>query len=343
MDRPIAREALMWLSFALRPLSLLELSEAAVLEDGDTTLDQDSRLRQPEVLLEICHGFISHDTSTLTSGKGEVKLAHASVKEYLLSDHVRSAAGDDFFSLHATKGNETLMRRCLTYLMFDDFEEGVAPNMTGVLQRQNQFPLLNYAAFHWGLHASSTSPAPSSPTDIISDGSADNTTWTTLAHQFFATRSLPRAGNYGAWVSCLIPESAPGLAMRTEPLYYASSFGIMPLVNALLLEAAKDPPTVDIEAPGGRYRSTALQVATFRGRKAVSEVLFKAGADFWSPDRGSGAPAWFWVLSNGWDALLADMVRRKPKIRSHELWKAAGDLKIERQQAWLLSLRPDIK
>jgi hypothetical protein len=114
MDRPIAREALMWLSFALRPLSLLELSEAAVLEDGDDTINQDSRLREPEVLLEICHGLISHDTSTLTSGKGEVKLAHASVKEYLLSDHVRSSAGDEFYALDAAQGNETLMKRCLT-------------------------------------------------------------------------------------------------------------------------------------------------------------------------------------------------------------------------------------
>jgi hypothetical protein len=207
-----------------------------------------------------------------------------------------------------------------------DFSSGVAEKLGGVQERQKKFPLLNYAAFHWGLHASSSSPSiPSASTD-----EEGNTTWTTLAHQFFATRSLPRAGNYGAWVSCLIPESHPGLAMKTQPLYYAASFGILPLVNALLLETKKSPSTVDMEAPGGRYRSTALQVATFRGRRAVSEALFQAGADFWSPDRGSGAPAWFWVYANGWDELLAEMIKKKPSIKKHQLWTAAADLKIKR-------------
>lgn len=305
MDRPIAREALMWLSFALRPMTLLALSEAAVLEDGDTTLNQDSRLRQPEVLLEICHGFIEHDTSS-----GEVKLAHSSVKEYLLSDHVRSIDGDAFFALDAEQGNQTLMHKCLTYLMFDDFTPGVALGPGAVTRRQRDFPLLEYAAFYWGLHASFAT--------------ADS--WT-LAHQFFATRSLPRAGNYGAWVSCLIPESHPGLAMSTQPLYYAASFGILPLVRALLTTSS---PPVDMEAPGGRYRSTALQVATYRGRKAVSDCLFVAGADFWTPDHGSGAPAWFWVQANGWRDMLEAMIKKKPDIKQHVLWTAAVDLRVKR-------------
>lgn len=315
MDRPIAREALRWLSFALRPLSLLELSEAAILESDDTTLDQDSRLKEPEVLLEICHGFISHESSMI--GKGEVKLAHSSVKDYLLSDHVRNASqGDPYFAFNAEEGNEILMQKCLTYLMFDDFTPGVATSATQVEWRFDTFPLLDYAAYYWGLHASSSSTSSTA-------GSA----WTTLAHQFFATRSLKRAGNYGAWVSCLIPEAHPSLAMKTQPLYYAASFGILPLVNALLAEAKTSPSTVNIEAPGGRHRSTALQVATFRGRKAVSEALFAAGADFWSPDRGSGAPAWFWVYANDWGEMLGQMLDKRPEIRDYPMWNQAADLK----------------
>lgn len=327
MDRPIAREALIWLSFSLRPLSLLELSEAAILESDDTTLDQDSRLREPEVLLEICHGFISHEPFP-PEGKGEVKLAHSSVRDYLLSDHVRDGThGDPYFALNADEGNKMLMQKCLTYLMFDDFTAGVATDAAQVRARHRQFPLLDYAAYHWGLHASSSSTTSSS-----SSSTTNSTAWTTLVHQFFATRALPRAGNYGAWVSCLIPESHPDLAMNTQPLYYAASFGILPLVNALLLESKSSPSTststtptttVDIDAPGGRYRSTALQVATFRRRRVVSAALFAAGADFWSPDRGSGAPAWFWVYMNGWQDMLDEMVEKKPEIRHGALWKEA--------------------
>ena len=314
-DRPIAREALMWLSFSLRPLSLRELSEAAVLEPDDTTLNQDSRLREPEVLLEICHGFMSHEPSAPASGNGNVRLAHSSVRDYLLSEHVRdSTHGDPFFALNVTEGNESLMQQCLTYLMFDDFTAGVAYDRKGVRMRHRQFPLLEYAANYWGLHASSFT-------------TTSNDTWTTLAHQFFATRSLPRAGNYGAWVSVLIPDAHPTYAIQTQPLYYAASFGILPLVNALI---ASSPP-IDLEAPGGRHRSTALQVATFRGRRAVSEALVSAGADFWSPDRGSGAPAWFWVHANGWSEMLETMMQKRPEIRENRLWEAAGDLKGHRR------------
>lgn len=39
MDRKIAREILLWLSFAIRPMTIIELSEAAVLENSETTLE----------------------------------------------------------------------------------------------------------------------------------------------------------------------------------------------------------------------------------------------------------------------------------------------------------------
>ena len=64
----------------------------------------------------------------------------------------------------------------------------------------------------------------------------------------------------------------------------------------------------------------------FRGRRAVSELLLAAGADFWSPDRGSGAPAWFWAQCNGWTDLLAGMVRLRPEITRDPAWVAEGKL-----------------
>jgi hypothetical protein len=272
MDRKIAREILLWLSFAIRPMTIIELSEAAVLENSATTLSQDSRLHRPEVILEICHGFLEYDVV-----RSEVKLAHSSVRDYLLSDYAKSD-GDSFFSFTADLGNQVLMHKCLTYLMFEDFKSGVTP--VGVASRQRDFPLLGYAAHYWGVHASFATKGE----------------WS-LAEKFFSTRTLPCGGNYGAWVSYLIPDCEPDHAMDTEPLYYAASFGIFPIVQGLLSEST----SIDLEHPGGRFRSTALQVACFRGRREVAEILVAAGADFWTQ-------------TNGWTHLVDCMVQLRPEI-----------------------------
>ena len=66
--------------------------------------------------------------------------------------------------------------------------------------------------------------------------------------------------------------------------------------------------------PGGRFGSTALQVACFRARKEVAEILVAAGADFWSEDEGSDEPAWFWAFTNGWVDLVNHMVQLRPEI-----------------------------
>lgn len=271
----------------MRPMTIIELSEAAILEDSDTTLNQDSRLHRPEVILEICHGFLEYDVSSK-----EVKLAHPSVRDYLLSEFARND-GDSFFSFRADLGNQALMHRCLTYLMFDDFKSGVAPSPVSVAFRHRDFPLLEYATLYWGIHASF----------------ATKSEWS-LAERFFSTRALPRGGNFGAWVSCLIPDCSPDQVMNTEPLYYAASFGIVPMVRTLLSGSV----SIDLERPGGRFGSTPLQVACFRRRREVAEILVAAGADFCSEDRGSGVPAWIWVLFNGWTDLVHDMVQLRPEL-----------------------------
>lgn len=280
----------------MRPLTIIELSEAAILEDSDTTLNQDSRLYKPEVILEICHGFLEYDVDS-----SKVKLAHSSVRDYLVSDYARSD-GNSFFSCKADLANQTLMRKCLTYLMFDDFRSGVAPRLPSVASRQRDFPLLDYAAHYWGLHASF----------------ATKNEWA-LAEKFFSTRALPRDGNYGAWVNCLYYGATvkfsiyvyhPDALMGTEPLYFAASFGMAPIVQHLLSESA----SIDLEHPGGRFGSTALQAACFRGRREVVEILLAAGADFWSEDRGSGHPSWYWAQINGWTDLVDHMVQLRPEI-----------------------------
>lgn len=48
-DRSLAREALLWLSYVHRPLTLAELCEAIVVEEDDTAIGDDARLYRSEV------------------------------------------------------------------------------------------------------------------------------------------------------------------------------------------------------------------------------------------------------------------------------------------------------
>ncbi|PWY81656.1 hypothetical protein BO94DRAFT_147484 [Aspergillus sclerotioniger CBS 115572] len=57
-DRDLAREALLWLTFSRQALTLPALNEALVLEKGDKYIDDEYRLINPDIVLEICQGLV---------------------------------------------------------------------------------------------------------------------------------------------------------------------------------------------------------------------------------------------------------------------------------------------
>jgi ankyrin repeat protein len=56
-------------------------------------------------------------------------------------------------------------------------------------------------------------------------------------------------------------------------LYYAASYGIEHVVNALLAEGA------EVDATGGRLGATAFHAAALRGHLKVMKILFQKGAE----------------------------------------------------------------
>ena len=152
------------------------------------------------------------------------------------------------------------MRKCLAYLSFNSFRSGYSPLQRNVAEHFVRYPLLEYSAYHWASHGTVCN-FDDTDRDIIT--------------QFFATKALPFRGNFGVWVQCLIPEADCDDIERPEPLYYAASFSLVPVIKAILDSNA----TLDIDAGGGRFGSTPLFVACFRGHYEVVELLLRAGAD----------------------------------------------------------------
>ncbi|KAJ9639353.1 hypothetical protein H2199_006386 [Coniosporium tulheliwenetii] len=253
-DRVMARRALLWLSFSSRPLYLSELCEAVVLEKDDTSLDNDSRLQQPHLVLDICKGLADYNVETR-----QVTLAHSSIKTFLTSEAIRTSPAS-FYTLNPQWENQTIMRKCLRYLLFTDFRNGEsrADPQTGVYW--HEFPLLSYATVYWLRH--------------VSREKIEARDWE-LISRFFDTRKLPNGGNYACWLRHLLQNPDPKTVERTEPLYYAASYGSLPLVKKLV----ETDSTLNINATGGRYGDTPLHIAMYRKHYDVAKFLQQAGAD----------------------------------------------------------------
>jgi hypothetical protein len=251
-DRKFVREALFWLCFAKRPVTLAELNEAIVLEESYTVLDDDSMLVSPQILLQICRGLIDLE-------RGWVSLAHSSIRDFLTSDWIRSS-NIPYFSMDPSTADKSAMQKCLSYLCLDNFRCGYAASTEVVRKRFEKNPFVRYAAEYWAAHGSSCN---FDDTDRY------------LVNRLFDTTRLPRRGNFGVWVQTLIPEADYRDIEATQPLYYAASYGLIPVVKAIL----ESHPELDIDAPGGRRGSTPLFVACWRHQYNVVELLLQAGAD----------------------------------------------------------------
>jgi hypothetical protein len=255
-DRELAREALLWLTFSRQSLTLSALSEAVVIEEGDKSLDEDCRLFDSTVILRICQGLVVYDGMTSV-----ISLAHSSVHTFLTSDAIRQGPAA-FYSLQKDEAARRIYRTCLTYLMFDTFRRPCS-GPASLNKRLMRFPLLQYAATTWGQYC-----GPHAPVGFtLADTELDD------IMTFFATRDAKHGGNFTSWVQVLIPEVATEEASTTEPLYYASSFGMTAIVDRLIKSG------VNVDNPGGRHGSTALTVASYRGQYSTVKKLLEAGAD----------------------------------------------------------------
>jgi len=288
-DRHYARAALLWLSYSMRALPLSVLADFLVVEEGMETLRYDDRLPEPEFLLEICQGLIETDVET-----GNVRLAHASVRAFLTSDNILETDAR-YFALNDVEATRLIIRRCLTVVMFREHADGYVRrrDLAKILDRE--YSIYDYAATRWAMHAGDTTRFPTSA-------------WTQSDLQwvmrFFNTyMDNDRHGSFGFWVRYLLPDLPEHNVKITQPLYYAASFGIIPVLQHMFdsglvstNQTANDSPgqhrraLYDIDAKGGRNESTALHVACFRGYREVARMLVDFGANLRSRDAFGATP-----------------------------------------------------
>ena len=198
----------------------------------------------------------------------EVRLAHDSVKEYLVSGRIKSARAA-FYGIDEASSHSFLARSCLAYLMH--FKQ---PFSDAEFEYLSEYPLLRYSAQQWESHVASSR-------ELISDIRT-----TSVLKDFFLTQNycfanwlnLPIGsirGNY-QYIGGAIDEDEH--LKLGERLFHASRLGLLDICKIFLEQGTDaDPPTI---SNNGLVRSlsTPLQIAAYKGHHAVVRLLLDYGA-----------------------------------------------------------------
>ncbi|OQN96222.1 hypothetical protein B0A48_17784 [Cryoendolithus antarcticus] len=269
-----ALKILRWLAYAERPLTADELLEVTgiLIDEAHTRFDEDEVLEDPRDILRICSSLVSItsgsdganesdevDDETANSRDASmsapqyVRLAHFSVKEYLVSARPCVAK----YSLQSDSSHDILAMCCLVYLLRFQGDEWQTPDFGSA------FPLARYAAIFWTQHARLSHGGSQQrhrlSMELLNEDGLAFATWTRLFD--ISDRWNP------------MPDIHREIKVLPSPLHATSHQGVEDAVCAIL---DRSNANVNSQWAG---EGTALQAASAEGHEKVAEMLLAKGAD----------------------------------------------------------------
>ncbi|KAF7976642.1 hypothetical protein HWV62_5961 [Athelia sp. TMB] len=273
---------LQWLVFSERPLTVAELAEvlAIDLNMGEVPFyDPDLQCKKPAIIWGICNGLV-------TEFEGTVKLAHFSVKEYLLV-RIKSKA-EAHLSTSEQLSHSMIAEDCLAQLLhFDgpsilDWEH---PGSIYLDHINSLFPLFQYAAMNWVSHlhlsGSTSIHRPQLQTLLLRMFRLPSTTWSYALLSWVRLQNLAiDADPKMRYSSTVLRRSLDSftkvpalLPLDASPLYYACFAGSFHAVQYLVDNGA------DLNAVGCEPSTRPLLVASQEGHLAIVRLLLDKGAN----------------------------------------------------------------
>ncbi|KAJ7444007.1 ankyrin repeat-containing domain protein [Mycena latifolia] len=304
-DRHFALQALTWVAYAKRPLSVAELREALAIEPDATTLDVDN-LMDINIVLSVCAGLIIVDEAMSV-----VRLIHYTTQGYF--DSIQPIQFPDAHTMIASQ--------CLAYLSFDEFSQldeaymlnkgveahplvgysqhlllhaaeanrqlDLQPGLTFFLEKAHSWKVIWHSSFHkwqpappwnyydedWPLNPSLLWLSAASNLIHIATHLVDQ-----LVDDTSIDSALSAAVFYGYIEMAQLLVKKYGANVNYQRGFYgtalqAASYGGHESVARFLIEKG-----ADVNAQGGFY-GTALQAASRRGHESVAQFLMEKGAD----------------------------------------------------------------
>jgi hypothetical protein len=264
IDKEYSQDAfriLQWLVYSGRPLRIEEVVDVIAVEiNDDPRFDLDRRLPDPRDILTICSSLVATTVETIKQPSGTiagdyVRLAHFSVKEYLVSKRIQDGPAAQF-SIQEIPASASIAAICVAYLLQFDKPDSLTD------QTVKKFPLARYAARFWTQHAQIAGENQDTMQSLIMELLLSNIHGYINCIRLFDPE-IPWSEE---------PDTTMDLTETFSPLHYTSLTGLIVSVR-LLLEAG-----ADVNAQGGRY-GNALQAASVRGHDQVVQRLLEAGAD----------------------------------------------------------------
>ncbi len=257
------------LAFSRRPLRVKELAEVLAIrfDAGQIPrLHVDERSEKPDedVLLAgstLITTIKPDDHDDDDSDTRVVQFSHYSVIEFLTSERLAGSKNGDLsqYYIPPDSAHTTLAQCCIGTLLQLDSHIG---NIV------HSFPLAKYAAENWHHHAQHKDVAPRVQNGI-----------NCLFH--------PDTKYFAAWVSMHNIDPVPSYSRLTEPprssepspLYYATLYGYLDVVEYLIKTYQQDPN----KSRGGR--GTPLQAAVVLGHIEIANFLLEHNADVNARDK----------------------------------------------------------
>ena len=262
IDKSYSRYALkilQWLTYSKYPLSLSELAEVvAIDEDEDPRFNPERRFPEPEDILLMCSSLVTTTEEEDFIWRGvstyprmgrvvKVKLAHFSVKEYLVSTQIMDGSARKY-SIQEVDANVCIARDCLSYMLYFT-KESPKPAMREIRKDRWEYPLISYAASEWTEHARV-------------GGKINEEFVVDLIMELFTSGET-------ACSMWLFLDAIWALAWPNElPLYYASRNNLLGVARRLITMG------VDVNAHSGYY-GNALCVASAYGNTEIVKLLLE--------------------------------------------------------------------
>ena len=251
---------LRWLCFTIRPITLDEMVEVLATDiSGYPCFRPEERLPRPSDVLMMCSTLViitnprTGDMQPQIAGNGELRLAHFSVKEYLISGRGKDSAIEQYI-LTKDSAYLSIIKTCLGYLFhFDD--QDLSLNELGI------FLLSEYAVTIWTIHYENLS-------DEARDGLDDLFYGFMRSDNECFVNCLRMNQRYFPWN---IELDNAQTAEKASPLHYALLHG-KKIIRKIL---AGD---VNVNVYGGYY-GYALQAACIKSDIEIVQLLLEKGAD----------------------------------------------------------------
>ena len=276
--RKLAKQVLLWVTYAKRALSTTEVQHALAISLGITKLDEDY-LPEVEILDSVCAGLVTVDKNS-----DIIRLVHYTAQEYFKQTSSFPSAETD------------ITVTCVTYLSFDAFETGFCPTDEEFESRLQLNPFYDYAARNWGHHASvASAKVEQLVVDFLrSEAKASSSSQAMMASKLY----LDDSG-----YSQRVPKQMTGL-------HLVAYFGLTEAMTALL----KNEYDLDSKDNNGR---TPLSWAAEKGHETVVKQLLEKGAKLESKDNNGRTPLLL-AAENGHGTVAKQLLKKGAKLESED-------------------------